>query len=133
MKTLLIMIISILTISCATQKQTKKETFDFIEIRFGSGGGFTGQGNQYLIKNNGKVYKNINDSLILLNQINAQYIDSISNQLADMKFDNIKFLENGNMTYHIEVLTHKYENKVTWSDQSQADNLKQLYKTLVKT
>ena len=133
MKTLMIIILSLSTISCATPKQTTKETPGFIEIRFGSSGGFTAQGKIYLIKNNGEVYTINNDSLTLLNQVDQVVIDNICKQLLDMTFENIEFSEKGNMTYHIEVSTPKYENKVTWTDQSQADNLKELFKALVKT
>jgi hypothetical protein len=41
MKTLMTIILSVLTISCASQKHSKNQAMSFIEIRFGSSGGFT--------------------------------------------------------------------------------------------
>lgn len=133
MKTLMIMILSVLTMSCATQKQTKYQTTSFIEIKFGSSGGFTGMTNEYLIKQDGKVYKNSTDNLTLITQIENSEIENIKKQLTEIDFENIKLNEKGNMTYFIEVQTSTYENRITWSDQTQNDSIKQFYKSLVKT
>lgn len=133
MKTVLIIIISVFAISCASQKQTNKRMSDFNEIRFGSNGGFTGFGEQYLIKNDGNTFTVNNDSLTLLNKLSRRNIKNINKQLVEIAFENKEFNEIGNMTYFIEVITPKYENNVTWTDQSQADNLKELYVTLVNT
>ena len=133
MKTLIIMILSVLTFSCATQKQTKNMTTTFIEIKFGSSGGFTGMTNEYLLKQDRKVYKNLSDTLSLINQIENSEIQSINKQLAELDFENLKLNEKGNMTYFIEVHTSTYKNRITWSDQTQNDTIKQFYKSLVKT
>lgn len=133
MKTLMIIIFSMITISCATQKQQTKNTPDFDQIKFGSGGGFTGAERQYLLENNGNVYKVTRDSTFQINQIAMPEIDSISNLLDKISFKSIEFNETGNFTYHIEVITSDYKKKVTWTDQSQAVELKNIYNKLVKT
>lgn len=132
MKTLLLIILSVLTISCATQKQKKNPTKNFIEIKFGSSGGFTGMTNEYLIKQDGKVYKNTSDKLSLINKLRNCEIKNINKKIAELNFENIKLNEKGNMTYFIEVQTDTYENRITWSDQTQKDCIEQFYKSLVK-
>jgi hypothetical protein len=66
MKIFRIMILAVVTISCATQKQAENSTTSFIKIKFGSSGGFTGMTHEYLIKNDGKVYKNTSDNVSLI-------------------------------------------------------------------
>lgn len=133
MKTLMILILSVLTISCATKKQANNSTPEIIEITFGSSGGFTGLGNQYLLKQDGKVYKTTTDSLSLLNLIEVTDIENIKKQLVVLDFENIELNVKGNMTYFIEVQTSTYQNAITWSDQTKNDSIKQFYNTLVKT
>ncbi len=133
MKTSMILIISLLVIGCATQKQQAKQNPAFIEIKFGSGGGFTGAQSQYLLKNNGEVYKAIDDSIVLINKITGSKTDSIFNIIQKISFRDIEFNEFGNMTYQIEVSTADYKKRVNWTDQSQTPELKELYKTLVQT
>lgn len=133
MKTLMIIILSVLTMSCATQKQAKNPTTSFIEIRFGSSGGFSGMTYEYLLNQVGKVYKKSNDKLNLINQIESIEIENIEKQIAELNFKDIELNEKGNMTYFIEVQTSTYENRITWSDQTQNDSIKQFYKSLVKT
>ena len=132
-QTLIIIILSLLTISCATQRQKKRQTSDFIEIKFGSSGGFTGFEVQYLLKNNGEVYKVACDSIILINQITESEINNISLLIKCISFKDIVFSEIGNMTYFIEVSTIYYKKRVSWIDQSQAIELKNFYKELVET
>lgn len=133
MRTLIIMILSALTISCTTQKQAKTPTASFIEIKFGSSGGFTGMTNEYLIKQDGKVFKITSDTLNQINQIDNFYIKNIDSQIAELEFENLNLRDKGNMTYFIEVQTTSSNNKITWTDQTQNDSVKQLYKNLVKT
>ncbi|MBN2164656.1 MAG: hypothetical protein JW717_00095 [Marinilabiliaceae bacterium] len=133
MRALVIMILSVLTISCATQKQAKTPTTSFIEIKFGSSGGFTGMTNEYLIKQDGKVFKITSDTLNQLNQIDNSEIKNIDRQIVELEFENLKLRDKGNMTYFIEVQTSNFINKITWTDQTQNDSVRQLYKNLVKT
>jgi len=133
MKTLMIVILSVLTMSCATQKQAKNRTTGFIEIKFGSSGGFSGMTNEYLLKQDGNVYKNTADKLNFINQIETIEIKNIEKQIAVLNFKHIELNEKGNMTYFIEVQTSTYKNGITWSDQTQNDSIKQFYKSLVQT
>jgi citrate lyase gamma subunit len=133
MRILMMMILSVLTMSCATQKQAKPLTPSFIEIRFGNVGGFSGMTNEYLLKQDGKVYKNSNVELNFVNQIKQTEIENIEKQISELNLKNIELNEKGNLTYFIKVQTSTYDKKITWSDQTQNDSIKELYKSLVKT
>jgi hypothetical protein len=53
----------------------------FTEISFGSGGGFTGASSNYLLKNNGEVYKIVNTIPEKINKISRKEIKKISNHI----------------------------------------------------
>ncbi len=133
MRIFLILILSALAISCTIQKQAKKLTTSFYEIKFGCSGGFKGMTNEYLIKQDGQVYKYSFDNLSFIKKIENSEIESIKKQLSGLDFENMQLNENGNMTYFIEVQTSTYKNRITWSDQTQNDSIKQFYKSLIKT
>jgi hypothetical protein len=133
MKVLIFMTFTFLTLSCATQKQHIKTINGITEISFGKGGGFTGMTDEYLLTGKAEVFKIINGEQTKLNEITKPEIRSITKQINDLQFQDIKMAETGNMTYFIEVRAKKYKNKVTWSDITDAPQLKELYKTLVKT
>lgn len=129
MKKLILIFIAALTFSCASKKITQDST----EIKFGSTGGFTGMTNQYLIKGDGKVYKNSIDTINAINELKKCELKIIHKQLNKLDFENLKLNEKGNMTYFIEVKTDKFQNKISWSNQAQNDSINQFYKDLVKT
>lgn len=133
MRTLIIMILSVLITSCATQQQAKIPAVRFVQIKFGSSGGFTGITNEYLLKQDGRVFKITSDSFNKINQINKPEINNINSEIAELGFENLNLQEKGNITYFIEVQTSNFNNKTTWTDQTQSDGVKQLYKNLVKT
>jgi len=127
------MICTLLTFSCATQRQHIKSVNGITEISFGKGGGFTGQTEEYLLTGKAEVFKIMNGEKTKLKEITKGDIRNITQQIKDLQFQNIKIAETGNMTYFVEVRAKKYTNRVTWSDITDAPQLKELYKTLVKT
>ncbi|OQA99223.1 MAG: hypothetical protein BWY22_00491 [Bacteroidetes bacterium ADurb.Bin217] len=132
MKLLILLFLSIFTFSCSTHKQSSNQTNSFIEIKYGSSGGYTGMTNEYLLLQNGKIYKVSNEKLNFINQIEDKEIKNIEKQIVELNFKDIKLYENGNMTYFIEIQTSTYKNRITWTDQTQNDSIKQFYKSLVK-
>jgi hypothetical protein len=133
MKAILIMSFCFLTLSCATQKDRPESIRGITEISFGKGGGFTGMTEEYLITGNAEVFKIVNSERTKINQVTKPVVREISKQIKDLQFKDIKLSEKGNMTYFIKVSANKYSNIVTWSDLTDTPEIKELYKTLVKT
>jgi hypothetical protein len=131
MKPLIIMICILLTFSCATQRQHVRAVNGITEISFGKGGGFTGMTEQYILTGKAEVFKVMNGERTELSRINRQELRSLTQQIGDINFQDIKMAETGNMTYFIEVNAKKYSNRVTWTDLTEAPQLKELYKRLV--
>ncbi|MBU1013390.1 MAG: hypothetical protein KKG99_10310 [Bacteroidetes bacterium] len=122
-----------LVISCATEKNRTELANIFTEISFGSGGGFTGASSNYLLKNNGEVYKIVNTIPEKINKISRKEIKRITNYVKEIGFQNLKFTERGNMTYFIEIKSNIRTHKVTWTDGSKSPELVEFYKVLVNT
>lgn len=133
MKNLILLICTLLFISCASQKNRTEAISSFNEISFGSGGGFTGSVSQYLLKHNRKVYKMIDGKPEKINRITKAEIKDILDFIKIIDFKNIKISDKGNYTYFIEMETEGLMNRTTWTDSSQAAELKEFYKKLAKT
>ncbi len=133
MKHLILTVLILLTMSCAVTKTQKKLTNKFSRITFGNSGGFTGAANEYLLKSNGEVYKIRNVDTIKINQINKKEIQDISSFIKSSSFKDRNLNETGNMTYFIEVKALNFNKKVTWGENSQASEIRELYKKLSST
>jgi len=133
MRTSFFIVIAFLTISCSTPKNQSSAYQKFTEISFGSGGGFTGAMNSYLLKSSREVYKSNQGDYLEINKISKSDMRELSDIIKEIDFYELNFSEVGNMTYFIEVKTNENLHKVTWTDNSQADALKNFYKVLVKT
>ncbi len=88
---------------------------------------------EYLITGNAEVFKIVNSERTKIIQVTKPVVREISKQIKDLQFKDIKLSEKGNMTYFIKVSANKYSNIVTWSDLTDTPEIKELYKTLVKT
>jgi len=133
MKAILIMSFCFLTLSCATQKNRPESVRGITEISFGKGGGFTGMTEEYLITGDAEVFKIENGERTKINEVTKPVIRDISKHIKDLKYKDLIMSERGNVTYFIEVSANKYKNRVTWSDLTDRPEVKELYKTLVKT
>jgi hypothetical protein len=133
MKINILIILCFLTLSCSAQKKPAESAESFVEISFGSGGGFTGLSKNFLLKSNGKVYRSVKDKLVKTNKISKSDIQRINTLINDQKFYDINCSEKGNMTYFIEIKSADRNNKVSWTETSNENGLKDLYKELVKT
>jgi len=132
MKIIVFVALAVLTFSCTCQKNQQKSASAFVEISFGSSGGFSGMGNVYLLKSNGEVFKQ-SENPSIINTISKKEIKQISKIISEKDFNNLKFSETGNMNYFIEIKTGTTVNKLSWTDSSQSPEIKEFYKTLVAT
>ncbi|MFC0877828.1 hypothetical protein ACE01N_14615 [Saccharicrinis sp. FJH2] len=132
MKAHLLLVLVLIMASCSSLKKTGSVN-NFEEITFGSGGGFTGLTNTYMLNAEGFVYKMNGEQQEQLKRIDYKSLKGISKHLKKIDFEHIQNDTKGNMTYFIEVVTKDYQNKATWSDASSDPVLKEFYSELVKT
>ena len=124
----LLLMILLLT-SCSGQNKIKTSS-DSI-IKFGSSGGFTNMTTEYVIMGNRHIIKRERNTETLLHTLDKKTFKEIYHQIDAIHFKDLKVNEPGNMTYFIEVKTKTFENKASWNDTTDEDQLKTLYKTLV--
>jgi len=132
-QTMVLLGLLILSISCAIQKDQTELANVFTEISFGSGGGFTGASSNYILKNNGEVFKMEKTIPYKINKISKKEIKSISDYIKEIGFQNLSLNERGNITYFIEIKSNTYIHKVIWTDGSKSPEVVELYKILVNT
>jgi len=102
-------------------------------IYFGKYGGFTNIPMEYVLFEKGQLYKIESDSLLKTCKISKKQIITIDSLLQEMDFRNLDVNDPGNITYHIRVVKTNYEKEVKWTDSSDQQKLKELYKTLLAT
>jgi len=113
--------------NCASDKHFK-------EIKFGSGGGFTGAVTEYRLKENGDIYKSTSgegDSQ-LLKSITAEELKLVREKLSRLNIDTLSKINHPyNMYYFIQIDTLK----ATWGDPSYSPpkELEDLYNYLNTT
>lgn len=100
----------ILLCSCATGSITKRTGIS--EIRFGSGGGFTGKIKTYIFTPDRKLLDN-NGVLELVDSRKTQEIFQLAATLKDYEFN-----EPENMYSFIEIQTKDKTNRIVWSPAS---------------
>lgn len=102
-------------------------------IYFGKRGGFTNIPLEYVLFENGHIFKVINDSLLKIHRIDRRQMETIDSLLVVSDFKMLNIYEYGNITYFIKVVRGDYEKEANWSDISEADKMRELYNTLLTT
>lgn len=132
MKSFFILLFSVLLMSCSSLKKHGSVN-NFDEIYFGSGGGFTGIINTYMINSEGYIYNANDTSRKEVKRIDFKTLKKVSKRFRKLDFSKLDTDDKGNMTYFIDVKTEEGKHKVTWSDQTDAPELKAFFNTLANT
>ncbi len=129
---LFIACIIIFLLSCINaRKMMNNNKID--RIYFGKRGGFTNIPLEYVLFENGHIFKVINDSLLKIHRIDRRQMETIDSLLVVSDFKMLNIYEYGNITYFIKVVRGDYEKEANWSDISEADKMRELYNTLLTT
>lgn len=118
---------------CASTNETSSAHVSFETIYFGKSGGFTNLMEKYAIKSNGAIYKIVTGEEKEINSIKKSQLRKIDQKLNALNYQTISLDEVGNMTYFIEVIYDDSSHKLTWTDQSDRPEIKELYNDLTAT
>jgi hypothetical protein len=118
-------------LSCYNSKNANDRSG--FEIYFGKSGGFTNIPMEYVLNEDGKVLKIQNDTTIEIQTITRKQMKEIKNLLDEIEFQDIDIDEPGNITYYIRTDSKKYQNTVRWTDTSDNQKVKDLYRKLLTT
>ncbi|MCB0654020.1 MAG: hypothetical protein KDC85_22265 [Saprospiraceae bacterium] len=120
--------------SCRTTYTT--ESFPEKQLFFGSGGGFTGMVTEYLLLDNGQLYKHPAPEVYEeLDRIKKKKAESLYAQYDSLGLDNLMFNQPGNIYYFIRMVNGENENYLSWSDERPLPEVEMMdfYKSLMET
>lgn len=125
----ILLIISFL--SCSTSKET---TNTLQSIKFGNGGGITGQVTEYTINESGCVFLSASptDESNKIGCFSSSEMKDIHKNLEETDLSSINLNEPGNIYYFIELIYDKNSHKIVWGKNNQAppQPVKDTYKYL---
>ncbi len=100
-------------------KSTKigPEQYKKSQLVFGSGGGFAGTYNEYILLDNGRLFKRNEDrkTVTELKTVKKSLTEQVFNNIHTFKLDTYKHNEPQNLYYFIKYKTPKDSNNIVWS------------------
>lgn len=121
MKITLALLVSFVFIFCSEIAHSKP-SFDY--IKFGAGGGFTGNSSGFIIKGNGDVYKwkkslqsPVNEEFI--KRLSKKKLRSIVKKIKKEKVFNMNYHEVGNYTYFMEYSVKGIVKTLSWTEEKE--------------
>lgn len=129
MRNLISAIILLILFSCNTSKNTVYRQTDS-QIYFGNSGGFTNLKLEYVLNEDGNIFKITRDSTFYIKKIDHNRFKDIQCSINECEFRNIQLNSPGNMTYFIRVKTNEFDNKVVWSDVTTLGPVENIYNKL---
>jgi hypothetical protein len=133
MKKLLLLTAAItMLISCNTAKNGVYAPTDF-QVFFGSSGGFTNEKIEYVLNDDGNIFKIERDSTFHYKKIAKKKVTNIQHLLNESDFGKVTQNTPGNMSYFISVNSPEYKNKVIWNDGSSNKQIANLFMKLMET
>jgi hypothetical protein len=121
--------------SCHSTQGLEKATDNV--IIFGSGGGFTGQVNEYMLDAKGslKIKERNKSEMTSLPSLKPSLVKKLFKQLRVIQFDTISFKHPGNMYCFIKTSKSGVLHEVIWGDPRYpvSAEIKQFYELLIST
>lgn len=131
---LFLMMALLLVFSCKTTTYTS-ENLPEKQLYFGSGGGFTGLVTEYLILENGQLFKVPSPGQYEeMDRVKRKKAEAVYLDYNSLGFSDLIFNQPGNIYYFIRMVDGETENYISWSDQRPLPEVKMMdfYKSLVE-
>lgn len=90
---------------------------DLRRYAIGKGGGFTGDYEEYILREDGKVYKRdfSYDREVFTKQLPEEELNYFLNKINQLDLEGVSIMEPGNMSYYIEIREGEISiNKILW-------------------
>lgn len=131
---ILILFAAIPFVACKTQGYTPTQLPER-QIVFGKGGGVSGEITEYILLENGQVFRSSSFSgkMVELRKIEKKQARQFFEQIAGLQLDKEKFDHPGNMYYFITYKTPDNPGKVVWGnrDNPVRENIQNFYDSLI--
>ena len=120
---------------CKTNQYTI-DNFPPQQIRFGGGGGFTGHVTEYILLENGQVFKHypLREDTTEIKALKKKEAQALFEKADSLQILTLKHHYPGNMYYYINHQTAEANNTITWGlpDHPISDTLYQYMKLLLE-
>ena len=129
----LVTIIVCLGFACTPTRYTPLD-FPDAQIRFGSGGGFTGVITEYVLLENGQLFKKVStsDDYEVLPKLKKNRTKQIFNNYHFLNLQTIEFNQPGNLYHFIQFKNKNEEHRITWGDNHMPDQNVKLFNTTLQ-
>lgn len=117
MKPIIFLIIIISTLSCVSSESLKTDNNNIKRYAIGKGGGFTGDYTEFILNENGKVYKYDYkyDREVFYKELEKVDLNYFLEQIEELGLEGIDINQPGNISYYIEVkIGQNSINKIVW-------------------
>jgi hypothetical protein len=136
---LFVFLITVFYSSCKTAPYSSDnlpENLPEKQLYFGSGGGFTGMITEYLLMDNGQLFKRPSEDIFEeMKKVKKKTAEALYLQYKEAGFDDLIFNQPGNIYYFIRMVDGENENYFSWSDQRPLPEVEMMdfYKELMGT
>jgi hypothetical protein len=117
--------------------KSPKHTLDALpeqQLRWGSGGGFTGKETSFTMLENGQIFQfvGVSGEKTEIKATKAKTAKGLFGAVISLELDKIDFDKPGNMYYFIETKGKETAHKITWGDDNTPvdQKVKDFYKVL---
>lgn len=117
MKPIIFLLIIISTLSCVSSESLKTDNNNIKRYAIGKGGGFTGDYTEFILNENGKVYKYDYkyDREVFYKELDKVDLNYFLEQIEELGLEGIDINQPGNISYYIEVkIGQNSINKIVW-------------------
>lgn len=124
-------------ISLFACKSTKlgPEQYKKTQLIFGSGGGFAGAYNEYILLDDGRLFQRNEDrkTVTELRKVKSSVTDQVFNNIKTFGLDTYKYNQPQNLYYFLKYKTPKDSNNIVWSGkpENELQVANSIYKLLI--
>ncbi len=121
-KSIIILLFVLISFSCKSPMELF-QNYQGAKISIGSGGGFSGEYNEYILFDNGNLYhKNtLRNEIVFLGSVSENEAKQIFKNYFNLNFDDINLNSPGNFSYYIKFEENDKNHKLIWANSSEID------------
>ncbi|MEM6628496.1 MAG: hypothetical protein AAF694_02440 [Bacteroidota bacterium] len=105
--------------SCRSGKNSP-DSYEKKQLIFGSGGGFMGTNEQFVLLDNGRLYTQdvMKDEYEEIGRVPKKMCKTLFQRADTLEIESTRFMNPGNKYFYLEVKNPSNQNRVTWGDSN---------------